>query len=65
MRFLQARKGDSKKALKMLKAYLDWCETDKVLEIRHKTGKHAHTNTSTHIKPDNHNPIGKASDIDK
>jgi len=52
MRFLQARKGDSKKALKMLKAYLDWCETDKVLEIRHKT--------ASQMLRANTNPEGKA-----
>jgi len=62
-RFLVARKGDTTKALKMLQGYLEWCENDQVLAIRHKTGKlcasacvnfhwslhntHAHTRTHT------------------
>ena len=36
--FLVARKGDTTKALKMLQGYLEWCENDQVLAIRHKTG---------------------------
>ena len=36
-RFLDARKGDRKKALKMITDYLDWCERDEVLAIRHRT----------------------------
>ena len=36
-RFLAARKGDRKKSVKMIRDYLDWCEKDSVLDIRHST----------------------------
>ena len=45
-RFLVARQNDRKKALKLLKAYLEWCEADCVLDIRRKTASQMlHRNT--------------------
>ncbi len=51
-RFLRARKHDKKKAFKMIKDYLDWCEKDGVNEIRGKTSRQM-------LKGDT-NPDGKA-----
>ena len=38
-RFLVARKGDKKKAISMLRDYLDWAERDGVLGIRRRTAR--------------------------
>ena len=51
-RFLRARKGDKKSAFKMLKAYLEWCEKDSILDIRGKTARQM-------LSKDTH-PEGKA-----
>ena len=51
-RFLVARKGDKKKAISMLRDYLDWAERDGVLGIRRRTA-------ASMLRGDT-NPEGKA-----